>query len=327
MDPYGCSASQACLIGFHSAGLLNSRRDRPRKSLRTAEYSLQRHPFSTAQPKNKLMSFIGSAVFTGIAAQRMKRQRLSLVQAVTSNDSHTRAIEQWLKEFVIGMGFCPWAETASDAGGIRIVTSTGTSLDDVISDLVEEARMLRDASLDAATTTILVCPHVLAWANFSFFNAFYVWNLDNGFALAEDFGVKVVPFHPSYTLKLEPAIRVGESISIPTPDGHELRGKVLDEYIGPDESGETCFLVMLEDGKEVSIRHAAIMGGTLGEGDSCKDLASRAPRPLLHLLRTGDLDRAVDEAGGNTEELLERNECRSLALGEAGLEELLARCG
>lgn len=242
---------------------------------------------------------------------------------------HAVAVQRWLDEFVVGMGFCPWAGTAQDAGGVRVVTTSAAELEGVMRDLVLEAKRCARAGGGNATT-LLVCPEVKAWEDFRAFHSFFVWNLDSGFALVDAFGIKVVPFHPAYALGSTPGVKAGDVVSLPGPDGSEARCKVLAEFAGTDEAGESCMAVRFEgSGEEGLVRHTALLARRLrpGERGEDSDLASRSPRPLLHLLRVGDLDRALAEAGGDTTELLKRNEKRAQELGSGGVDKLLAECG
>eukprot|EP00930_Biecheleria_cincta_P073139 TRINITY_DN60458_c0_g1_i1.p1 TRINITY_DN60458_c0_g1~~TRINITY_DN60458_c0_g1_i1.p1 ORF type:complete len:400 (-),score=54.69 TRINITY_DN60458_c0_g1_i1:82-1212(-) len=305
-------------------------------------------------------------------ATRACRPRIRQRVVLQKETPDTRAVRQWLDEVVIGMDFCPWAKPADDGGGIRIVTSSGTSSTEVMADLAAESMRMRPSragrqgetnSAQQWKTTLLVCPNVEAWTrDFASFHAFYVWNLDCGFALAENFGVKVSPFHPQYSLATDaPRLKLGDFLHVPGPDGEDITAQVLDPHVGVDSAGEPCMAVRWEGGDEGLLRHAALLAKprtsalaeqhTEGkeneeqeedEGDVCRNFTSRAPRPVLHILRVGDLDRADaeaaamgrtasgDEAGmedNPTQEILDRNERLISKLGSDRLRAMLERCG
>ena len=114
-------------------------------------------------------------------------------------DEHAAAVRSWLDKLVIGMNLCPWAGKTDESGGIRVpcrvgrmnctvniamsyslvackklaiarqaevVTSLGSAPSEVLEDLQREASALPcepDARPGAATTSLVVCPHVKAW--------------------------------------------------------------------------------------------------------------------------------------------------------------------
>eukprot|EP00438_Fugacium_kawagutii_P017444 Skav208474 [mRNA] locus=scaffold1104:344466:348024:- [translate_table: standard] len=83
------------------------------------------------------------------------------------SDSHSAVVRAWLQEFIIGKNFCPWAKSASDSEGIRVVTSQAATEDEILRDLEEEVMAL-PSSLEVPrgvpSTTLLVCPHVPSWS-------------------------------------------------------------------------------------------------------------------------------------------------------------------
>lgn len=265
---------------------------------------------------------------------------------------HSRAVRQWLKEVVIGLGFCPWASPAD----IRVVTSMSRTANEVLADLAEEAEELWRPGSSNSKTTLVVCPHVKAWTqDFRHFHAFYTWHLDGGFAMAEPMGVKVVPFHPHFAMARAPP-RMGDTIFVPGPDGQNARALVVDPDVGKDEAGEFCMAVEFETGEQGLIRHACMMAKSSEEStdqDLEDNFTSRAPRPVLHLLRIPDLERAekeanqrkdadsdadspavaedprreIDELISPTKDVVSRNATTTQTLGPLRLAEILERCG
>lgn len=244
-----------------------------------------------------------------------------MVRAVVEGDAHSDAVRRWVDQFVIGLGFCPWAKPADEAGRIRVVTSTCTSESAVLSDLNSEALRVSGALPPACgetadgkpTTTLLVCPHVCGWDDFAPFHQFYVNQLANGYLLASH-DLYVVPFHPRFG-EHGPAVIVGDVIELGGgPAGASVRATVVDAMAGFGEMGQQLAKVEVDGGGEHFISLPA-------EGDPLANITSRAPRPTLHLLRIDDLERADDP------NLRERNQQRTRALGIAGAEALLRRCG
>lgn len=224
----------------------------------------------------------------------IRTQRSAVVEG---HNQHAVAVQKWLDDVVIGLGFCPWASPAEEAGGIRIATSSSTTSAEVFDDLVQEAKGLWVDRLKSKTT-LLVCPNVKAWnRDFRYFHAFYSWYLDGGFALAES-GIKVVPFHPKFAL-LPQGPESGDFVMVPGPDGQDAGATVIEKNVGKDEAGEYCMAVRFANGEEGLIRHASVMAQSSdksSDADLCRDFTSRAPRPVLHLLRLPDLLKAEQEA-------------------------------
>eukprot|EP00930_Biecheleria_cincta_P027580 TRINITY_DN19348_c0_g1_i1.p1 TRINITY_DN19348_c0_g1~~TRINITY_DN19348_c0_g1_i1.p1 ORF type:complete len:203 (+),score=38.92 TRINITY_DN19348_c0_g1_i1:475-1083(+) len=192
-----------------------------------------------------------------------------------------------------------------------------------------------------ATTTLLICPHVADWAEYEPFSRFFAEELDDGIALQDELGVKVVAFHPRYS-RFGLSVGAGDRIAVSESDGTMALGTVLEEEAGihPDD-GEELVDVRFDDGQEYLVRYSEIAAkmlmqedGTEKPGDDgsadAANLVSRSPRPLLHLLRMEDLERAglASQAGAGPEiaAVLERNSVRAAKLGLEGMDDLLERC-
>ena len=86
---------------------------------------------------------------------------------------------------------------------------------------------------------------------------------------------------------------------VPGPDGQDASAIVLEKNAGKDEAGEYCMAVRFANGDEGLIRHASVMAQSSDQSsddDLCRNFTSRAPRPVLHLLRLPDLMKAEREA-------------------------------
>lgn len=256
------------------------------------------------------VGFVGALAFGAFATRSRITSQLTRSAVVPGKNRHSAPVRKWLDDVVIGLGFCPWASPADEADGIRVVTSKSTTSRGVFEDLIQEAKGLWAEFLPqgqagqtnqaaGAKTTLLVCPNVKAWnRDFRYFHSFYTWHLDSGFALAESLGIKVVPFHPDFAL-LPRGPETGDHIMVPGPDGQDASATVLEKNAGKDEAGEYCMAVRFANGDEGLIRHASVMAQSSDQSsddDLCRNFTSRAPRPVLHLLRLPDLMKAEREA-------------------------------
>lgn len=254
--------------------------------------------------------------------------------AIVEGDGHACAVQTWVDEFVIGLGFCPWAGPAASSGHVRVVTTTASSEEGVLADLAAEARGLpagQEIEHGTPTTTLLVCPYVEDWLDYSEFNRFYEHELSGGYAFAE-LSLYVVPFHPAFVEgPAKPAVTLSEGevldMGEAEPGGAMLRAAVVEPLCGYGESGQPLakvrFLPDAAAGIEGEERIIVLPSLPAGSAESTvAHAASRAPRPTLHLLRVPDLDRADDDGS-----LRVSNRRQADAIGPKGLRELLRRCG
>jgi len=239
-------------------------------------------------------------------------QRHAVMEAA---DPDNTAVQRWVSNFVIGHGFCPWAKPASAEGRIRIVSSDSSTEAGVMADLSAEAARLAKADVEPipgqANTTLLVCAQVNEWQDFHAFNKFYVSQLANGYAMAE-LDLFVVAFHPKFG-SLGPEPSEGETIELGDSSA-PVRGTVVDLNAGFGEQGQRLARVQISGGGETYICLPPAP-------DPLSTMASRAPRPTLHLLRVCDLDQADDP------DLQSRNRQRAKELGAQAAEAILQACG
>eukprot|EP00439_Symbiodinium_sp_Y106_P059916 s348_g8.t2 len=296
----------------------------------------------------------------GAARSWPERKMFSRNRRVLSEtfDAHAAAVRSWLDKLVIGMNLCPWAGKADESGGIRVVTSLGSAPAEVLKDLQREAAALPcepRARPGAATTSLVVCPHVKAWQEFEPFAEFFGETLKNGVAFEDDLGVKLVAFHPQFQHQplFGSVLEVDDILSLPL-DGALQKATVLDPDAGHNENGEDVFLVRLEDGSEKFIAYTYLaelleaQGGDVqgveevdeqledleesedldsSEIESDAALASipqRAPRPTFHLLRLCDVSAALaDPLAGD--QVLEQNVTTVQKLGIDGWQHLMSQ--
>lgn len=295
----------------------------------------------------------------GAARLWPERKMFSRSRRVLSEtfDEHAAAVRSWLDKLVIGMNLCPWAGKTDESGGIRVVTSLGSAPSEVLEDLQREASALPcepNARPGAATTILVVCPHVKAWQEFEPFAEFFGETLKNGVAFEEDLGVKLVAFHPQFQHQplFGSVLEMDDILSLPL-DGALQKATVLDPDAGHNENGEDVFLVQLEDGSEKLIAYTYLAEllqegeGDEGEeevdeefGEQLEDLEAesedstdsdaalasipqRAPRPTFHLLRLCDVSAALaDPSAGD--QVLEQNVSTVQKLGIDGWQHMMA---
>jgi len=102
----------------------------------------------------------------------------------------------WLEHAVIGLNLCPFAKAVYARQQVRFVLSDATTPEALLEALVVELQWLRDADPQAADTTLLIHPQVLA--DFLDYNDF----LDVADAaivyLGLDGEIQIASFHPDY---------------------------------------------------------------------------------------------------------------------------------
>lgn len=242
-------------------------------------------------------------------------------------DEHIAAMQRWLEKIVMGLNFCPFARPASEAGHVRVVTSTAVTGDGVLEDLCAEAlRLPPDTEspsavpVGRATTTVLCCPYVPEWQDFKSFRHFYEEDLQKGFLFsdAEELGARlyVVSFHPKFSA---PSLKEGDTVDLREDEddsGSAVRGAVvLDPAAGYDEEGQALAKVKLDDGSETYIESPG--------SDERENTVSCAPRPAFHLLRISDL--TAESAQSLV--IKERNGRTVADLGASTIEEMVRKCG
>eukprot|EP00435_Cladocopium_sp_Y103_P039852 s823_g10.t1 len=280
------------------------------------------------------------AVCLAIGKGRTKRRSHCRNFHAVAQDHHSEVVSRWIDELVVGQGFCPWAAPAKSAGHIRVVSSEAATEEGVIADLLAEARQLprrnlpeHDSTTDSdrcrgPTTVVLVCPKVRSWQagwrGFQNFARFFELRLQGGQAWVQSEGVRVVSFHPDYTRCT--ILKPNQAIEVVLPDGQSTRARVL-RLAGFDARGA---LVEVQPEAEEGILTVQLPGAGSEElkASRWKDLALRAPRPALHLLRQKDLDQAFVDLGERmfTDAIFVRNERIARELGAAWSQEMLRRC-
>lgn len=119
------------------------------------------------------------------------------------DDQYAQLVRKWAQRVPIGLGFCPWAVKSQRQGLVRYVTCPAKNLSGVLEHVLVEANVLCQPQVTALSTTLVVCPHLVAWKND--FNAFdeFVRNLfrnHHDHSCNGDYAQEVtfVAFHPHF---------------------------------------------------------------------------------------------------------------------------------
>ena len=85
---------------------------------------------------------------------------------------YAEKVKEWTIKIPIQLGFCPWAGKAHSRGLLRYVTCKGDTVNDAIQLLTKEATILTGQQVCPWSSTLIICPHVSAWKDFSVFVEF-----------------------------------------------------------------------------------------------------------------------------------------------------------
>ncbi len=141
--------------------------------------------------------------------------------------ARTRA---WVELAVIGLGLCPFARGPQVQGRIRYRVSTARDEDTLLSDLVEELRLLARAGPEQVETTLLVHPCVLG--RFEDFNQFLEIAEAAVAALGMSGVLQVASFHPDYRFEgAAPGDIANATNRSPYPTLHLLREDSVAEAV------------------------------------------------------------------------------------------------
>jgi hypothetical protein len=151
--------------------------------------------------------------------------------------AETRA---WIERAVIGLNLCPFAKAVHAKNQIRYVVSDDTDVEDLLTTLCDELRLLAHADPEDIDTTLIIHPRVLT--DFLDFNDF----LDLADAAVEDMGyagvLQVASFHPQYQFEGTEADDVtNASNRSPYPTLHLLREASVDRAVEAFPEAETIY--------------------------------------------------------------------------------------
>jgi uncharacterized protein len=147
-----------------------------------------------------------------------------------SRDEVLAATRHWLTRAVIGLNLCPFAKSVHVKGQIRYVVSGARGIDDLIVELTDELRLLRDSDPESIDTTLVITPD--AFADFAEYNdaLFFSERLLSDLGLAGD--LQIASFHPHYQFAGTDAHDISNYTNrAPYPIFHLLREASIDRAV------------------------------------------------------------------------------------------------
>lgn len=113
---------------------------------------------------------------------------------MTSPDPHITAVQNWVRQVVIGLNVCPFANREFEAGRVKFSVSEARTAEELLHALADEMHWL-DTHPETGTT-LLIHPHALK--NFEAYNQFL--DLADGLveSLDRDGIYQIASFHPGY---------------------------------------------------------------------------------------------------------------------------------
>ncbi|SDZ87314.1 DUF1415 domain-containing protein [Microbulbifer marinus] len=106
------------------------------------------------------------------------------------------SVQQWLRDVVVGLNLCPFARKPMRAGQIRFKVSDARDDESLLTDLLEELRLLDNTPVEELETTLLIVPrHLREFADFNQFLDLAEWLLER-----HDYSgiYQLATFHPDY---------------------------------------------------------------------------------------------------------------------------------
>src|SRR5713101_76393 len=103
-------------------------------------------------------------------SNRSRRQSTPKVACPVNDQVVIEHTRRWISSFVIGLGLCPFAQRAFDAGRIRYAISHSRDKNALLNDLITELPRLLGSPSTQIETTLLIHPHALR--NFIAYNDF-----------------------------------------------------------------------------------------------------------------------------------------------------------
>lgn len=155
----------------------------------------------------------------------------------STRDEVIAATEHWLTRAVIGLNLCPFAKSVHVKKQIRYVVSEARGVDDLVVELADELRLLKETDPEAVDTTLLITPQ--AFADFADYNdaLFFAERLLRDMGLAGE--LQIASFHPQYRFEgTAPDDIDNYTNRAPYPIFHLLREASIDRAVDafPDAS-------------------------------------------------------------------------------------------
>jgi len=164
--------------------------------------------------------------------------------------AETRA---WVERAVIGLQLCPFAKAPQVKGQVRYVASGAVDADSLLSDLVEELKLLAGEPPDRIETTLLVHPR--AFSDFADHNDFLEVAEAALVALDLEGVIQIASFHPQYRFAdSDPDDIANATNRAPYPTLHLLREESIERalatFADPDSIFEANIATMERLGPE-----------------------------------------------------------------------------
>lgn len=150
-------------------------------------------------------------------------------------------VQRWLRDVVVGLNLCPFAQRPMRAGQIRFAISAARDDEALMAALLEEMRLLDSTPAEALETTLLIVPrHLQDFADYNQFLDLAEWLIER-----HDYtGIyQLASFHPDYRFAgTHPQDAENLTNRAPYPILHLLREasieKVLEKYPDPESIPE-----------------------------------------------------------------------------------------
>ena len=240
-------------------------------------------------------------------------------------DKHSIEVSLWAERIPIGLGLCPWAIRARNHGNLRCKSSTARKVSDIEMQLRVEALELCREDIPPMTTTLLVCPYVIAFEQFVAFDDFVKRMEKRLMQLELDLEVTLVSFHPKFLRwhGLPPGIKIGSEVRSfraaagifqKSPDRFPA---IVVETTNPAFGLRKIKVRFREDGAEQYVPVDWLTTDDEMRGLPLPDNAMhRAPYPTIHLIRDKDLGSL---SARDVSRVKRMNSLRILQLGWDGL--------
>ncbi|SAL00137.1 DUF1415 domain-containing protein [Caballeronia ptereochthonis] len=155
----------------------------------------------------------------------------------STRDEVIAATQHWLTRAVIGLNLCPFAKSVHVKKQIRYVVSEARGVEDLVVELAEELRLLKETDPETVDTTLFVTPR--AFADFADYNdaLFFAERLLDQMGLGGE--LQIASFHPQYRFEgTEPDDIDNYTNRAPYPIFHLLREASIDRAVDafPDAS-------------------------------------------------------------------------------------------
>ena len=156
-------------------------------------------------------------------------------------DAAKRQVQDWLREFVVGLNLCPFARPLLGEPRLRIAVCEESTDAALHTAFLSELDLLQASPEQQIATTLLVYPHALR--DFDDYLEFFASAQDLLVNAGLEGLVQLASFHPHYRFAGEPKDAASHySNRSPYPIIHLLReemlSRVLDDFVGPERIPE-----------------------------------------------------------------------------------------